>query len=276
MGEDHVSQQLICPISHRIMEYPMVSPAGHTYDRDAILAWLGHRHLDPLSMTPLMASSLYPNRALRNEVVAQLERIATKALTGGNRRLAEAARMKLSRVSALTPEQIPSNIDKLDRLVGKCAFWVTWSSLVVWEQVIVFGTSFGALSFLVLDTCYRLRSAAVARKDTHPPFLITLVRLFFPGSEPRHWSWSGHLLAASLRCSVLLPLGSVGLSLSIGSLLSLMHFARRCLEVWSVASERAMNSHWFSNILVTCNSVLGLSSLGLFFHLYLDHRFLLR
>jgi len=76
--EDHLSQQLICPISHCIMECPVISPSGHTYDRASILEWLSRHPIDPLSLAPVVPSMLYPNRSLQNEIAEQLERLAAQ------------------------------------------------------------------------------------------------------------------------------------------------------------------------------------------------------
>ncbi|CAE8582983.1 unnamed protein product, partial [Polarella glacialis] len=76
--EDHLSQHLVCPISHRVMDLPVISPSGHSYERASILEWLARRPVDPLSLMPLAPSSLYANRALQEEIVEQLERLASR------------------------------------------------------------------------------------------------------------------------------------------------------------------------------------------------------
>mmetsp|Transcript_19839 Transcript_19839/g.43073 ORF Transcript_19839/g.43073 Transcript_19839/m.43073 type:complete len:387 (+) Transcript_19839:260-1420(+) len=76
--EDYVSPHLLCPISHSLMDNPVVAPSGHTYDADSIRTWLQKNPVDPLNRKPLSAVRLYPNRAIQDELIAQLEKLASR------------------------------------------------------------------------------------------------------------------------------------------------------------------------------------------------------
>lgn len=55
---------LICPITNERLVDPVVDPEGNTYERAAILEWLSHNSVSPLTRTPLAAWQLVPNRTL--------------------------------------------------------------------------------------------------------------------------------------------------------------------------------------------------------------------
>lgn len=276
--EDLVSQHLICPISHRVMDYPVISPSGHTYDRSSIVEWLSRRPVDPLSLTLLAVSSLYPNRALQNEIVDQLERLVVQAVAANDVPLADAARAKLGCVqAAIASEPACVEIGVLDKAMNNCACWATWCGIIAWEQILVFTTSFGALLCLALDLSASLKvrkgviGGSVSRQ---PPLLATFVRLaVFPMlAPPRHWRFFGRLTVIALRGVLLLPVAPICFTLTLGSLLSLTRFAQRCTDVRAVESEKAAQSRWFVRTLHTCNAITGLSSFGLFMRLYWDTR----
>ncbi|CAK0831913.1 unnamed protein product, partial [Prorocentrum cordatum] len=132
--EELVSSQLICPISHRIMEYAVITPSGHTYDQAALLQWLRRRSVDPLSMEPLAASSLVPNRALHSEVIEQLEKLSAKGVADGDMQLADASMAKLESVrkahaSLLLSDQ--RHVGRLEWIGDQCVSYATWSRLLL-------------------------------------------------------------------------------------------------------------------------------------------------
>jgi U-box domain len=55
----------MCPISLEIMEDPVVTPTGQTYDRQYIYDWLDVNPTDPLSRQPLTKEQLYPVHSLK-------------------------------------------------------------------------------------------------------------------------------------------------------------------------------------------------------------------
>lgn len=278
--EEHVSEQLICPISHRIMDFPVISPTGHTYDQASIAAWLRRRAVDPLSLTPLAPSSLYPNRAVQAEIVAQLQSVEAEAASSGDTRLAAAAQSRLKGLQDARAEAMDSEDDcKLDRLTSMCARWVAVWGLIAWEQVLVFTSSFGCLLCLVYDGMmalgFRHRAAITSGDVARPvPLLAKFMRLTlspaFP--VPSHWGRLSKLTVVSLRCALVLPLCPMFGAFALGALTSFARFVQRCSEARAVEHERAAQSQWFIRTLYMFNSIAGLSSFGLFLRLYWDRR----
>lgn len=271
--EDQVSQQFICPISHRIMEMPVVSPSGHTYDQESILAWLARRAVDPLSLAPLQAASLYPNRALQAELLEQLERLAVS----DDAHLAAAAATQLDHVRKAQRNQasqadIGKEIARLDMLIGRLVSVSSWLGLLAWEQVLVFLTSFGSIMCVTLDTVDFIRSRAKG-KEARPPLLTNFLQIsVWPTLEPpRHWTLA-RAAVVSLRCALLLPVGSVVLVATLGSFASIIRFANRCWEVRQYEVERMARNNGFMKVIQVFSSIVGFSSLGLFVRLYCDRR----
>ena len=56
----------ICPITHEVMEDPVVCADGHSYERAAITQWLLARDTSPCTNAPLLHKNVVPNHALRN------------------------------------------------------------------------------------------------------------------------------------------------------------------------------------------------------------------
>lgn len=280
--EDFVSPHLVCPISHRIMEAPVLSPSGHSYDRSSILAWLQRRPVDPLSLTPLLASALYPNRALRSEIQDQLERVAASAVQRGDERVAAAARARLATVQGARQEpavRAAESKHRLERQIGRCISWATWWGLLAWEQVLVVATSLGALLCLAVDATESFRGlraehgAVMDSATPRPPLLAAFVRLaLLPVSAPEHWGWAGRCAITALRGTLLLPLGHFCLAVSAGALLSFARFVHRCSEIRPVEVERAWQSPRFLNVLHAFYGITGAASFGLFVRLYWDRR----
>lgn len=61
--------EFVCPITQEIMNEPVMSRNGATYERKAILEWLNAGKVDcPLTRQPLKPSSLVPNANLRVQI----------------------------------------------------------------------------------------------------------------------------------------------------------------------------------------------------------------
>lgn len=58
----------VCPIGLAVMEDPVVTPAGHSYERSAIQRALAHSSRDPFTGEELQLTQLLPNRALREVI----------------------------------------------------------------------------------------------------------------------------------------------------------------------------------------------------------------
>ena len=55
----------MCPITQELMEDPVVTADGHTFERKEVAAWLGRRNISPLTGEPLPHTGLVPNVVLR-------------------------------------------------------------------------------------------------------------------------------------------------------------------------------------------------------------------
>lgn len=274
--EDHLSRSFICPISHRIMDVPVISPSGHSYDCDSIVQWLQRRPVDPLSLQPISIERLYLNRALQDEITEQLERLAAQT---EHLHLAETAHAKLQRIRDLSalPMPIGKNEDRhLEHLSCICASWASWWGLFAWEQVLVFTTSFGAIFCSLHDVrTLLLQRAAIRKPFARPPALLhAFLRLaLVPGSSsPPHWHRSGRFVLAALRGALFVSVGPFILSLLLGGVFSLVQFGRRCAEVRAEEFERAMQHRWFVRALHACSAVTGICSLLLAMRLHRDYR----
>lgn len=63
-----VPEQFLCPLTLDWMEDPVVTPAGHSYSRQALLEHLKTNPTDPFTRDPLTEEQLYPNRSLRDAI----------------------------------------------------------------------------------------------------------------------------------------------------------------------------------------------------------------
>ena len=65
---DAFSEILKCPISGEIMEDPVMSPGGHTYERKYIENWIQIKKISPLTKKPLNKNDLRVNFAVKNMI----------------------------------------------------------------------------------------------------------------------------------------------------------------------------------------------------------------
>jgi hypothetical protein len=65
---DSISQTFICPITHEIMEEPVIDNEGNSYDNYAITNWLENNNTSPITRNYLHISHLKPNRALTEAI----------------------------------------------------------------------------------------------------------------------------------------------------------------------------------------------------------------
>jgi uncharacterized protein YoxC len=70
MSCDEIPQEFICPISQRVMEFPCVTSAGHSYEYSEIKRWLSSKSTDPSTNTRLTHLETPINWALRNRIQA--------------------------------------------------------------------------------------------------------------------------------------------------------------------------------------------------------------
>ena len=64
-----VPYHFVCPISLSLMEDPVVTPSGVSYERECIEKWVKHNRSDPLTREPLLLKDLYPNKYLCDAIV---------------------------------------------------------------------------------------------------------------------------------------------------------------------------------------------------------------
>jgi tetratricopeptide (TPR) repeat protein len=62
--------EFLCPISCEIMEEPVTTLAGNTYEKTHIMAWFRTHQTDPLTNTKLSSKRLVPNNSLRSQIHA--------------------------------------------------------------------------------------------------------------------------------------------------------------------------------------------------------------
>ncbi len=68
--EDNIEEKdsFLCPINQTLMEDPVITPYGTTYERSAILNWLKKNNTDPLTKKKLSKEMLITNYALRSAI----------------------------------------------------------------------------------------------------------------------------------------------------------------------------------------------------------------
>ncbi|KAH9260613.1 hypothetical protein BASA81_001080 [Batrachochytrium salamandrivorans] len=67
-GEEEVPEHFLCPLSHRLMDDPVVTCDGITYDRANIVAYLATSHLSPVTHLSLPSPALVPNLSLKRAI----------------------------------------------------------------------------------------------------------------------------------------------------------------------------------------------------------------
>ena len=71
-------ESFVCPINQTIMEDPVITPYGTTYERSAILNWLKKHNTDPLTKKKLSKDMLITNYALRSAIQEYKESLKKK------------------------------------------------------------------------------------------------------------------------------------------------------------------------------------------------------
>ena len=57
-----------CPISHKIMKKPVMTPYGHCFDKATISRWLRYNSYCPLTRQHLTEAQLVPCRSLKHAI----------------------------------------------------------------------------------------------------------------------------------------------------------------------------------------------------------------
>ena len=66
--DDLFPDAFFCPLTHQLMDDPVVDPEGNTYERQAIISWLNKSLTSPITRNPLTQAELIPNRALKEAI----------------------------------------------------------------------------------------------------------------------------------------------------------------------------------------------------------------
>ena len=57
---------LVCPITYDIFKEPVVLSDGHTYEKEAIVTWLKHKSVSPMTNLQLSSKSYVPNQFIKS------------------------------------------------------------------------------------------------------------------------------------------------------------------------------------------------------------------
>lgn len=68
---------LICQISKSIMDDPVLTPSGYSYERAAVEKWIAEKGEDPFAKIPLTVDQLYPNKPLREATLYYRNKLQT-------------------------------------------------------------------------------------------------------------------------------------------------------------------------------------------------------
>lgn len=62
-----VPKAYLCPLTKKLFTDPVITPYGHTYEREALMEYMRHNGpKDPIAQQPLDPSRLTPNSALKS------------------------------------------------------------------------------------------------------------------------------------------------------------------------------------------------------------------
>ncbi|CAG5130899.1 unnamed protein product, partial [Candidula unifasciata] len=60
-----VPEEFLCPITHELMQDPVMASDGYTYDRHAIVSWIARENRSPMTNVLLTSTEVTPNRTLK-------------------------------------------------------------------------------------------------------------------------------------------------------------------------------------------------------------------
>ena len=63
-----IPQSFLCPITQEKMVNPVSDENGHTFEKNAIEAWLKKHQTSPITNLPYKSYNLVPNRSLRDAI----------------------------------------------------------------------------------------------------------------------------------------------------------------------------------------------------------------
>ena len=65
--DSSIPERFLCPIGQTLMQNPVITSAGQTYDRVHIENWLRTKKTDPVTRAPI-TSTLIPNYHVKSEI----------------------------------------------------------------------------------------------------------------------------------------------------------------------------------------------------------------
>ena len=63
-----IPRSFFCPLTMEVMVDPVIDAEGNTYERKALMLWLSHYGVSPVSRQPLNSNLVVPNFALRDTI----------------------------------------------------------------------------------------------------------------------------------------------------------------------------------------------------------------
>jgi hypothetical protein len=78
------AEQFCCPLTHLLMQDPVMTCDGHTYDRVAIEAWLSSNDTSPMTGLELSNKMVTPNYLVRG-LIESVRVTAERRLAGAPR-----------------------------------------------------------------------------------------------------------------------------------------------------------------------------------------------
>jgi len=80
----NIPQAFLCCITQQLINNPVVDHEGNTYEEEAIIEWLSKNQTSPITRSPLTASQLKPNRALKDAIEDYKRGYSEKKVTEEN------------------------------------------------------------------------------------------------------------------------------------------------------------------------------------------------
>ena len=68
IGDKDIRDDFLCPITHDVMQDPVVAQDGFTYERKDIVRWLKTSSKSPMTKEDISSSGLIPNRTLKSAI----------------------------------------------------------------------------------------------------------------------------------------------------------------------------------------------------------------
>ena len=67
-NKENFPPEFKCPLTLDVMNDPVITVGGHTYERAAITEWFAQRSTDPMTNVELKSTVLIPNLSIRSQI----------------------------------------------------------------------------------------------------------------------------------------------------------------------------------------------------------------